>query len=311
MNLEAIAAWIGFTLFVLAMLALDLGVFHREAREVSYREAVVWSAVWISCALAFNAVVYLWRGQDVALQFLTGYLIEKSLSVDNIFVFVLIFSAFAVPIAYQQRVLFWGVIGAIVMRAALIIVGTELIAVFHWVLYLFGGFLVITGIRMAFHGQGEIHPDRNPVVRVARRVVPVTEGYEGPRFFVRRQGTLWVTPLLIVLLIIESTDLIFALDSIPAIFAITLDPFIVFSSNVFAIMGLRALYFLVGGSVQRFAYLKYGLAAVLGFVGLKMLVAGVYEIPVVMSLVVIVALLAASVAASLLVTATPGRAGAK
>ncbi len=301
MNLETVALWAGFSLFVLVMLSLDLGVFHREAKEVTYREAILWSAIWIGMALTFNLVIFFWRGQSVALQFLTGYLIEKSLSIDNIFIFVLIFSSFGVPAAYQQRVLIWGVIGAIVMRGALILVGVELIAAFHWILYLFGAFLVVTGIRMAIHQQREIHPDRNPLVRLARRLVPVTPGYEGSRFLVRRHGQRWVTPLLIVLLIIESTDLIFALDSIPAIFAITLDPFIVFTSNVFAILGLRSLYFLLGGSVQRFTYLKYGLAAVLTFVGAKMLVAGVYVVPVILSLAVIIALLAVSILASLMV----------
>lgn len=301
MNLETVALWAGFSLFVLVMLSLDLGVFHREVKEVTYREAILWSAIWIGMALTFNLVIFFWRGQSVALQFLTGYLIEKSLSIDNIFIFVLIFSSFGVPAAYQQRVLIWGVIGAIVMRGALILVGVELIAAFHWILYLFGAFLVVTGIRMAIHQQREIHPDQNPLVRLARRLVPVTPGYEGSRFLVRRHGQRWVTPLLIVLLIIESTDLIFALDSIPAIFAITLDPFIVFTSNVFAILGLRSLYFLLGGSVQRFTYLKYGLAAVLTFVGAKMLVAGVYVVPVILSLAVIIALLAVSILASLMV----------
>lgn len=305
MHLESIGVWAGFGVFVAGMLALDLGIFHRHAREVSYRDAALWSGIWIGLALVFNAVLYLWRGPDVALQFLTGYLIEKSLSVDNIFVFVLIFSAFAVPAAYQQRVLYWGVIGAIVMRAGLILVGVELIAAVHWVLYLFGAFLVVTGARMALHKQREMKPGRNPLVHLVRRVIPVTASFEGARFTVRRDGRLWVTPLLIALLVVESTDLIFALDSIPAIFAITLDPFIVFSSNVFAILGLRSLYFLVGGSVERFAYLKYGLAAVLVFVGMKMLVAEIYEVPVVLSLAAIVALLGASIAASMLLR--PGR----
>lgn len=304
-HLESIGVWAGFGVFVAGMLALDLGIFHRHAREVSYRDAALWSGIWIGLALVFNAVLYLWRGPDVALQFLTGYLIEKSLSVDNIFVFVLIFSAFAVPAAYQQRVLYWGVIGAIVMRAGLILVGVELIAAVHWVLYLFGAFLVVTGARMALHKQREMKPGRNPLVHLVRRVIPVTASFEGARFTVRRDGRLWVTPLLIALLVVESTDLIFALDSIPAIFAITLDPFIVFSSNVFAILGLRSLYFLVGGSVERFAYLKYGLAAVLVFVGMKMLVAEIYEVPVVLSLAAIVALLGASIAASML--RRPGR----
>ena len=231
--------WLGFTGFVLAMLALDLGVVNRTAHVVSYREAALWSGVWIGLALAFNVVLYLWRGPDVALQFFTGYVIEKALSVDNIFIVVLIFSTFAVPAAYQHRVLFWGVLGALVMRGALILGGAALVATFHWVLYLFGAFLIVTGLRMARQRGHAVHPDRNPLLRLARRLVPVTADYVGPRFLVWREGRRWATPLLLVLLLVESTDLIFAVDSIPAIFAVTLDPFIVYTSNVFAILGLR------------------------------------------------------------------------
>jgi tellurite resistance protein TerC len=243
--------WIGFNLIVLTMLALDLGVFNRKAHVITWREAAVWSVVWIGLALAFNAVLYLWQGREIGLQFLTGYLIEKSLSVDNIFIFVLLFSAFTVPAAYQHRVLFWGVLGALVMRGALIGLGTALIEAFHWMLYLFGAFLVVTGIRLAVHRKQDVHPDKNPVVRLARRLFPVTTGYEGARFVVRRGGRRWITPLLIVLLLVESTDLLFALDSIPAILAITTDPFIVYTSNVFAILGLRSLYFLLASSIER------------------------------------------------------------
>jgi tellurite resistance protein TerC len=291
--------WIGFNLFVLAMLALDLGVFNRKAHVVTWREATVWSTVWIGLAMAFNAAVYIWQGPEVGLQFLTGYLIEKSLSVDNIFVFVLLFTAFGVPAAYQHRVLFWGVLGALVMRGALIGVGTALIASFSWVLYLFGAFLVITGIRMALPGEREVHPERNPVVRITRRLFPVTDTFEGARFLVRRNGRKYATPLLVALVLVETTDLVFALDSIPAIFSITLDPFIVYTSNVFAILGLRSLYFLLAGAVQRFRYLHYGLAAVLVLVGVKMLIAEVYHMPIALSLGLIAAFLAAAIVASL------------
>jgi tellurite resistance protein TerC len=296
------ALWIGFNLFVLTMLALDLGVFQRKAHVVTWREAAVWSAVWIGLALAFNAILYLWQGRDIGLQFLTGYLIEKSLSVDNIFIFVLLFSAFAVPPAYQHRVLFWGVLGALIMRGALIGMGTALVEAFHSMLYLFGAFLVVTGIRLAVHREQAVHLDKHPVARLARRLFPVTEGYESARFIVRRQGRRWVTPLLIVLLLIESTDLLFALDSIPAIFAVTTDPFIVYTSNVFAILGLRSLYFLLAGSVERFAYLKYGLAAILVLVGIKMLIADFYHVPIALSLGLIAVILAVAIVVSLVRT---------
>src|SRR5579872_7059880 len=299
MSIGTPVLWIGFNLFVLAMLALDLGVFNRKAHVVSWREAVVWSSVWIGLALTFNAVVYVWQGPDVGLQFLTGYLIEKSLSVDNIFVFVLLFTTFGVPAAYQHRVLFWGVLGALVMRGALIGVGAALIASFSWVLYIFGAFLVITGIRMARPSAHEVHPERNPVVRLARRLFPVTETFEGARFLVRRNSRTYATPLLIALVLIETTDLVFALDSIPAIFSITLDPFIVYTSNVFAILGLRSLYFLLAGAIQRFRYLKYGLAAVLVLVGVKMLIADIYHMPITLSLGLIADFLAIAIVASL------------
>lgn len=299
MTIGTPALWIAFNLFVLAMLALDLGVFNRKAHAVRPREAAIWSAVWIGLALTFNAVVYLWQGPEVGLQFLTGYLIEKSLSVDNIFVFVLLFAAFGIPAAYQHRVLFWGVLGALVMRGALIGLGTALIASFSWVLYIFGAFLVITGIRMARPTQHEMHPNQNPVVRLAHRLFPVTEGFEGARFVVRRGRRIYVTPLLIALVLVETTDLVFALDSIPAIFSITLDPFIVYTSNVFAILGLRSLYFLLAGAVQRFRYLKYGLAAVLVLVGVKMLIADIYHVPIALSLGLIAVFLAIAIVASL------------
>jgi len=291
--------WLGFTAFIVAMLALDLGVFSRRAHEVSFREAAIWSAVWISLALLFNLGLYIWRGQEIALQFFTGYLIEKTLSVDNIFVFVLIFAALAVPSNLQRRLLSLGVIGALVMRAILIFAGAALIERFHWIIYLFGVFLIITGVRFFFQQEKEAEPRKNPVVRLARRFFHVAPGYEGERFVLRRDGRLFITPLLIALLAVESADLIFALDSIPAIFAITQDPFIVFTSNAFAILGLRALYFLLAGSITRLHYLKYGLAAALVFVGLKMTFSDVLYLPIALSLAIILAILGAAVVFSL------------
>jgi tellurite resistance protein TerC len=296
--------WVGFNAFVLAMLAVDLGVFHRKAHEVSMREAASWSAVWIALSLTFNYGIYHFLGKQPALEFLTGYLIEKALSVDNIFVFVLVFSYFKVPARYQHRVLFWGILGALLMRGAMIAAGAVLIARFHWIIYVFGAFLVITGVRMAFHTEHDIEPDANPVIRLVRRLVPVADNYYGQGFFIRRETDgrkhLMATPLFVVLVLVETTDLIFALDSIPAVFAVTRDPFIVYTSNVFAILGLRALYFLLAGVIHRFHFLKLGLAIVLVFVGLKMLIADIYKIPIGLSLGVIALVLIASVVASLM-----------
>jgi tellurite resistance protein TerC len=302
--------WIGFNLFVLALLALDLGVFHRHAHAVSVKEASIWSVVWISLALAFNAVVYFfwdwlspnssYTNAEAGLAFFTGYLIEKSLSVDNIFVFVLIFSYFAVPTMYQHRVLFWGILGALVMRGILIAVGAVLLKEFHWIVYVFGGFLIFTGIRMALHRNEELHPEKNPLVRLFRRLVPVTDTYEGERFLIRRAGRWMATPLLLVLVMVESTDLVFAVDSIPAIFAVTNDPFLVYTSNVFAILGLRSLYFVLAGVMDKFYYLKLGLSTVLTFVGIKMVLVDIYKIPVLVSLGVIGTILTIAVVASLL-----------
>jgi tellurite resistance protein TerC len=302
--------WIGFNLFVLCMLALDLGVFHRNAHKVSIKEATIWSVVWITLAMVFNLGLYLFWDQvsptssysnsEAALAFFTGYLIEKSLSVDNIFVFVLIFTFFAVPAIYQHRVLFWGILGALIMRGALIAVGAVLLKEFHWIIYIFGAFLIFTGIRMAIHRNEEMHPEQNPVVKLLRKIMPVTENYENDHFFIRRAGRLLATPLFLVLLIVESTDLVFAVDSIPAIFAVTNDPFIIYTSNVFAILGLRSLYFLLAGVVDKFYYLKLGLSAVLTFVGTKMVIVDLYKIPVGLSLGVIASILAIAVAASLL-----------
>jgi tellurite resistance protein TerC len=300
--MHGLPAWIGFNVFVLALLALDLGVFHRKAHAVTVKEAAGWSAVWIALGLAFGAGIWWFEGKEPALQYLAGYLIEKSLSVDNIFVIALIFSFFAVPALYQHRVLFWGILGALVMRGALIAAGSLLLSRFHFLVWVFGAFLVFTGVKMAFHDQKELHPEKNPLVRLARKVFPVTEAYEGQAFFVRRAGRLFATPLFLVLLVVESMDLVFAVDSVPAIFAVTSDPFLVYTSNVFAILGLRSLYFLLAGFMGRFVYLKLGLSVILVFVGLKMALAQFLKIPVGISLGVIGGVLALSVGVSLLAT---------
>jgi tellurite resistance protein TerC len=300
--LETLLPWVLFNALVLALLALDLGVFHRKAHVVGLREAAAWSAVWIALALLFNAGVFYFGGTQMGTEFLTGYLMEKSLSIDNIFVFVLIFTYFAVPSQYQHRVLFWGILGALVMRGILILTGAALLERFHWIIYVFGIIIIISGIRMLTQRHGELHPERNPVVRLVRRFFPVTNEYHGQRFFVGTAGKLMLTPLAIVLLIVETTDLIFAVDSIPAIFAITRDPFIVYTSNVFAILGLRALYFLLAGVVRQFIYLKTGLSMVLIWVGAKMLLTDVYDIPTLVSLGVVATTLAIAVAVSVIRT---------
>jgi tellurite resistance protein TerC len=292
--------WIGFTLFVLAMLALDLGVFHRRAHEVRVREALLWTAVWIAQALLFNVGVYFLFGPERALEFLTGYVIEKALSVDNIFVFLVIFSYFAVPAALQHRVLFWGILGALVMRAIFIFLGAALLQKFHWVIYIFGAFLVVTGVKLLLQRGSEVHPERNPLFRLFQRLVPSVSDYRGSHFSVVENGKRYATPLLLVLVAIEATDIVFAVDSIPAIFAITRDPFIVFTSNIFAILGLRALYFALAGVMGKFHYLRVGLALVLAFVGAKMMLTDLYKIPIVASLAVVAVLLTGSIAASLI-----------
>lgn len=292
--------WIGFNLFVLLMLALDLGVFHKKSHSVSVKEALVWSVVWISLALVFNAGVYHWMGHDAALKFLTGYLLEKSLSVDNLFVFLLIFSYFRVPAQYQHKVLFWGILGAILMRALFIFTGIALIQRFHWLFYLLGAFLFFTGVKLAFEKDKEIHPEKNFMLRLFRKIMPVTHEFEGDKFFVKRGLKRFATPLFIVLLVVETTDVIFAMDSVPAILSITLDPFIVYSSNIFAILGLRALYFALAGMMQMFHHLHYGLAAILCFVGVKMLIADFYKIPIAYALGFIALTLLTSIVASLL-----------
>jgi tellurite resistance protein TerC len=294
------ALWIGFTLFVLAMLALDLGVFHRKAHEVRMREALAWTGVWIALALAFCVGVHLKFGGERALQFLTGYLIEKALSVDNLFVFLVIFSFFSVPAALQHRVLFWGIIGALVLRAMFIVAGAALLERFHWVMYVFGAFLVFTGFKILLQREEEVHPERNPVLKLFTRLVPSVPDYRDHHFIVREGGRLLATPLLMVLVVVEATDVVFAVDSIPAIFAISTDPFIVYTSNVFAILGLRALYFAIAGALDKVAYLKVGLGLVLAFVGAKMLLSGVWDMPILLSLGVIVAILAGAIGLSFL-----------
>ncbi|HEX7118776.1 MAG TPA: TerC family protein [Longimicrobiales bacterium] len=300
-----IRVWVGFNAFVLAMLALDLGVFHRKAHVVSVREAAVWSTVWVTLSLTFNYGIYRFLGQRAGLEFLTGYLIEKALSVDNIFVFVLIFSYFAVPAKYQHRVLFWGILGALLMRGAMIGAGALLIARFDWILYIFGAFLVFTGIRMAREGEERIEPEANPALRLVRRYLPVARGYHGQHFFVRVEEAggrvrTYATPLFVVLVLVETTDLIFAVDSIPAIFAITQDPFLVYTSNILAVLGLRALYFLLAGIIHKFHYLQLGLSVVLVFIGAKMLLEDVVHVPTAASLGVVAGVLAIAVGASLL-----------
>jgi tellurite resistance protein TerC len=291
--------WIGFTLFVFVMLALDLGVFHRKAHVVHPREALRWTAAWVSLALLFNVFVYFRFGSERALEFLTGYLIEESLSVDNLFVFLMIFAAFGVPAKLQHRVLFWGILGALVSRALFIVLGAALMQRFHWVAYLFGGFLVFTGVKLLLQRNEEVHPERNPLLRLTRRLVRSVNYYpEEGHFTVIQNGKRYATPLLFVLIAVEATDIIFALDSIPAIFAVTTDPFIVYTSNVFAILGLRSLYFALAGMIEKFHYLKIGLSLILVFVGTKMLIAGVYKVPIWASLATIVTLLGGTILAS-------------
>ena len=297
---DQIWLWIGFNLFVLLMLALDLGVFHRKAHVVTFKESMVWTVIWVSLAMLFNLGIGHYMGDAKALEFFTGYVIEKSLSVDNVFVFALLFSYFAVPAQYQHKVLFWGIIGALVMRAIMIALGAKLITEFAWIIYVFGVFLIATGIKMIVKRETEIHPENNPLVKLFKRFMPVTPEYHGEKFFIRKEGLLMATPLFVVLLLVEFTDLIFAVDSIPAIFAVTKDPFIVYTSNVFAILGLRSLYFALAGVMDKFHYLKVGLGVVLSFVGVKMLLGHTeWKIDTHLSLGVIVTVLTASVVASL------------
>ena len=298
MESERLFLWIAFNVFVLGMLALDLGVFHRKAHAVSIKEASIWSMVWIALAMIFNLGIFFGWGQEKALEFLTGYVIEKSLSVDNLFVFLMIFQYFNTPSEYQHRVLFWGILGALILRAIFIATGAALLSNFHWMIYVFGAFLVVTGIKMYLQGDEKIDPEKNPVVKLFERCVPISKVYEGQKFFVRRDGKTYATLLMLVLIVVETTDVIFAVDSIPAIFAITQDPFIVYTSNVFAILGLRALYFMLAGVMEMFTYLKVGLSVVLCFVGAKMMLVDVYKIPIGASLAVIGGVLLMSILAS-------------
>jgi tellurite resistance protein TerC len=299
MNLS-VSLWLGFNAFVLALLALDLGVFHRRPHVVSLRESIGWTVAWVLLAIGFNAGVWYYAGSEKALEFLTGYVVEKSLSVDNVFVFALLFSYFAVPPLYQHKVLFWGIVGALLLRAAMIGAGAVLIAHFSWVIYVFGAFLILTGIKLVLKRDETLHPERNPVVRWFKRLMPVTTEYRGASFFVREGGRRSATPLFLVLLLVEFTDIIFAVDSIPAIFAVTDDPFIVYSSNVFAMLGLRSLYFALAGVMGKFRFLKPALGVLLAFVGVKMLLAHTaYRIDTLVSLGVIAGILTTAVFASL------------
>jgi tellurite resistance protein TerC len=288
-----------FNIFIVLMLALDLGIVQRRAHFPSMKEALGWSAVWIGLALLFDVYVWFDLGQVKGLEFITGYLVEQALSVDNVFVFIVILTYFAVPKENQHKVLFWGVLSAIVLRAGFIVAGASLVARFHWILYLLGAFLIFTAVKLALQQETEVHPERNPFVKFVRRFFPLTESYEGGRFFVRRDGRLFATPLLLVLIMIETTDIAFATDSIPAIFAITRDTIIIYTSNIFAVIGLRSLYFVVSGIMKEFRYLKYGLSVVLAFIGMKMLLEPVLEIPISFSLLGIFVILAIAVISSL------------
>ncbi len=295
---QTVLMWVGFNLFVLLMLAIDLGLLNRKDHIISFKEAMRNSAIWISLALLFGIGVWIFMGADLGLQFFTGYLIEESLSVDNLFVILMIFTYFRVPAQYQHKVLFWGILGALVMRAAFILAGVALIERFHWMIYVFGALLVFTGIKMVTEKDKEIHPEHNPVLRLFRRLVPVTHDYVGGRFFTHVDGRRMATPLMVVLVLIETTDLIFAVDSVPAVLSVSRDPFIVYTSNVFAILGLRSLYFALAGLMQRFHYLHYGLAFILTFVGVKMMLSKVFHMPITVALGVVVGVLALSVVLS-------------
>jgi tellurite resistance protein TerC len=292
--------WFCFNATVLTLLTVDLFLFHRHPRPLSTRDAALMSAFWIGLSLAFNALIWRWKGPQPGLEFLTGYLVEYSLSVDNIFVFVMIFRYFRVPREYQHRVLFWGIIGALVMRGLMIWLGVSLVNTFHWMLYVFGAFLIYTGIKLAFDKNEGIDPEHNPFVRLCSRIFPIARSFHGAKFSIREQGRFALTPLAIVLVMVETTDLLFALDSIPAIIAITKDPFIIYTSNVCAILGLRSLYFVLASVVHKFVFLNYGLSAVLAFIGVKMVIADFYKIPTGTSLAVVGVCLATSVLASLL-----------
>lgn len=295
-----IGLWVGFNLFIFLMLALDLGVFQKKKHIIEVTEALVWSVIWILLALAFNVFIYYDMGEQKALEFLTGYLLERSLSIDNIFVFILLFSYFKVPKIYQHKVLFWGVLGALVLRGFLIAIGSVMVAKFAWIIYIFGGFLVVTGFRMAMHNDEGINPEKNFVIRTFRKLFPVTPDYHDDKFIVSQNGRKFATPLLVVLVAVEFADLIFAFDSIPAIFAVTTDAFIIYTSNIFAILGLRTLYFALAGIMNKFHYLKIGLSMILIFIGFKMLIMDLYKISIEFSLAAIALILTASIVLSLI-----------
>jgi len=292
--------WIGFAALLAIMFTLDLGVFNRRSHEIKFREALAWTVVWVSLAFAFNVWIYFYMGPTKALEFFTGYIIEESLSVDNLFVFIMIFTYFNVGKAHQPKILKWGIIGALVMRAIFIFAGIGLLERFHWMVYIFGGLLVFTGIKMAFGKEGKIEPEKNLLVRLVGRFFPVSADARCHRFFIREKGRITVTPLFLTLIVVESSDVIFAMDSIPAILAVTRDPFIVYTSNVFAILGLRSLYYLLANVMDMFVYLKAGISFILAFVGVKMLIADHYPIPIHISLMVIVFVLAIAVITSLI-----------
>lgn len=292
--------WIIFGATIATLLVLDLAVFNRRKSGYTMKAAIVWSIFWISLALIFNAAVYYWRGSETALEFLAGYIIEESLSVDNLFVFLMLFSYFKVAKNYQHKVLFWGILGVLIMRAIFIFVGIALIEKLHWLIYVFGAFLIFTGIKMALQKDKEILPEKNPVLRIFRKLMPVTEGYEGDKFFVKKAGRFFATPLFIVVLVVETTDVVFAVDSIPAVLAITTDPFVVYTSNIFAVLGLRALFFVLSGFMQLFHHLSYGLSVILAFVGVKMVIADFYKIPVGVALAVVAGVLCISVITSMI-----------
>ena len=289
-----------FTIGILGLLALDLGVFNKRPHAISTKEAALWSVFWIVLSLLFNAGVFIFASPNAGLEFLTGYLIEKALSVDNIFVFIIIFAYFGIPPKFQHKVLFWGVVGALIMRGIFIALGAALISRFEWVLYIFGAILLYSGWKLLGHQEVEVHPDRNVFIRLARKFFPVDQSFDVPNFLIRKGGTWHITPFLLVLITVETTDVVFAVDSIPAVFGVTRDPFIVYSSNIFAILGLRALYFLLAGAMQKLEYLSTGLSVVLIFIGLKMLLQDIIHIPIIISLDVVVLILGGAVAASLL-----------
>jgi tellurite resistance protein TerC len=289
-----------FNIFVITMLVLDLGIIQRKAHFPSLKEAIAWTLFWITLAILFCLFIYSTHGSQKGLEFLAGYIVEEALSVDNVFVFVIIFTYFAVPREVQHKVLFWGILGAIIFRAAFILAGAALVAKFHWILYLLGVFLLFTAVKLMFQGEAEVHPEKNPLIRFARKYLPVTENYVGSKFFLKNHGKIYATPLFLVLLMIESTDIAFATDSIPAIFAITQDTFIIYTSNICAILGLRALYFVVAGFMKQFKYLRYGLSLVLAFIGMKMLIEPFIHIPIILSLVIIFSVISGSIIISIL-----------